>query len=148
MNAGAAAVLALVVGLMLGAFTVWFLIRRAAAEPVDELAEPNIEVPAGVREVLAVLGSPAVVVGPHDELLESNTQARNSGIARGNRIVVSELVDSGLQLQRGRLRPVDPLVGLLELLVSGVPLPDRSRGSRPRAPANGGRRPCRCSGTC
>jgi two-component system sensor histidine kinase SenX3 len=93
---------------MLGAFTVWFLIRRAAAEPVDELAEPNIEVPAGVREVLAVLGSPAVVVGPHDEVLESNTQARNSGIARGNRIVVSELVDIVRTVRRERTaRSVD-----------------------------------------
>jgi two-component system sensor histidine kinase SenX3 len=93
---------------MLGAFTVWFMIRRAAAEPVDDLAEPKIEMPAGVREVLAVLGSPAVVIGPHDEVLESNTQARNIGIARGNRIAISELGDIVRTVRRERAaRSVD-----------------------------------------
>ena len=51
------------------------------------------EVPVGVAEVLAVLNSAGVVVGPHDEVLEATTTARTLGLARGTRIGVPEVLD-------------------------------------------------------
>lgn len=60
-------------------------------------------VPVGVAEVLSVLSSSAVVVGPHDEVLEATATARTLGLVRGSRIAVPEL----LQLVRSVRREGD-----------------------------------------
>jgi two-component system sensor histidine kinase SenX3 len=60
-------------------------------------------VPAGVAEVLSVLPSAGVVVGPHDEVLETTATARTLGLVRGTRIAVPEL----LQLVRSVRREGD-----------------------------------------
>ena len=60
-------------------------------------------VPAGVAEVLSVLPSAGVVVGPHDEVLEATATARTLGLVRGTRIAVPEL----LQLVRSVRREGD-----------------------------------------
>ena len=49
--------------------------------------------PPAVAEVLAVLNSAGVVVGPHDEVLEATTTARTLGLARGTRIGVAQVLD-------------------------------------------------------
>jgi two-component system sensor histidine kinase SenX3 len=60
-------------------------------------------VPVGVAEVLSVLSSSGVVVGPHDEVLEATATARTLGLVRGSRIAVPEL----LQLVRSVRREGD-----------------------------------------
>ncbi|WP_210414709.1 sensor histidine kinase [Microlunatus elymi] len=95
MNAGAAAGLALIVGLAIGALIAVLVLRRpaeATGESEDFIDEP-VEVPPGVSQMLAALGSSAVVVGPHDEILEATAQARTVGIVRGSRIGIAELLD-------------------------------------------------------
>lgn len=91
-NAGAAAALALIVGLAVGALLVWIAMRRSITT-VDEFADRPIEVPAGASQVLAAIGSSGVVVGPHDEVVESTAQARTIGIVRGNRIAIPTVLE-------------------------------------------------------
>lgn len=105
----ATAGLALVVGLLVGALVVWLVLRRRSEpqEPEDFLDAP-VQVPAGVSQVLAVLGSSAVVIGPHDEVLESTTQARTIGIVRGSRMAIGELLELVRTVRRDQvIRSVD-----------------------------------------
>jgi two-component system, OmpR family, sensor histidine kinase SenX3 len=107
-NAATAAAVALVAGLVVGAFIVWLLMRRPVADPVDHLPDAAIEAPEGVAQLLQVLGSPALVVGPGDDVLEASPQARTIGMVRGDRIVVGELLDLVRRARRERLaRNVD-----------------------------------------
>lgn len=77
----------LVVGVALG--------RRGrqpeAEESLFEQSAPTV--PEGVAEVLGVLRSAGVVVGPHDEVIQATGAARNLALVRGSRIVVPELLD-------------------------------------------------------
>jgi two-component system sensor histidine kinase SenX3 len=100
------AIVALVVGIGIGVLLTWARLRRRPAEPVPvfDVAEPVV--PAGVAEVLAVLRSAGVVVGPHDEVLEATTMARTLGVVRGSRISVPEL----LQLVRSVRRDGEPRI--------------------------------------
>jgi two-component system sensor histidine kinase SenX3 len=87
---------------------VWLLLRRPLPEEPDEFADAPVEVPAGVSQLLSVLGSSAAVVGPHDEILESTTQARTIGIVRGSRVVIPALLDLVRTVRRDRVtRSVD-----------------------------------------
>ena len=58
-----AAVVALVVGLSIGALLVWAVFRSRRADPAPTFETADPVVPAGVTEVLAVLNSAGVVVG-------------------------------------------------------------------------------------
>ncbi len=107
-NPIAAAAVALVVGVSLGVLIMVLSRRgaRTAPPPTFETADPVV--PAGVAEVLAILSSSGIVVGPHDEVLEATSSARVVGLVRGSRIAVPEI----LQLVRGvrreqTLRAVD-----------------------------------------
>jgi two-component system, OmpR family, sensor histidine kinase SenX3 len=115
-----AALLALVVGLSVGALGVWLAIRAPRPDASTALEPPGSEVPAGVSEVLAVLSSSGVVVGLHDEVLEATNTARTIGLVRGSRIVPPQLLElvrsvrregtaatNELQLSRGFDGPVD-----------------------------------------
>ncbi|WP_460741844.1 sensor histidine kinase [Mariniluteicoccus endophyticus] len=134
------AALALVIGVGLG---VLLGVRRgtsaaaeATSEPVELAATPEPTVPPGVSDVIKVLRSSAVVVGPHDQVLQSTSQARTFGIVRGTRIAVPALLElvrevrahdeirsTELQLRRGsgnptlflsaRVAPLDDLVLIL-----------------------------------
>jgi two-component system sensor histidine kinase SenX3 len=114
-----AALLALVVGLGIGALAVWLAIRAPRPDASTELEPPGSVVPAGVTEVLAVLSSAGVVVGLHDEVLEATSTARTIGLVRGSRIVPPRLLElvrsvrregkaatADLQLSRGFDGPV------------------------------------------
>lgn len=83
--------IALVVGIIIGGFAVWIWSRR---KPFDdsELRYTAPAVPDGVSAVLAVLRSSAIVVGPHDEVLQASTPAYNLGLVRGTRVVNEELL--------------------------------------------------------
>ncbi len=102
MNPTLAALAALVVGVLLGLLLARRT-RRERAEELDafEVAEPVL--PAGVAEVLAVLPSSGVVVGPHDEVLEATRAARNLGLVRGSRVALPQLLDMVRAVRRDRL---------------------------------------------
>jgi two-component system sensor histidine kinase SenX3 len=114
-----AALVALVVGLGLGALAVWIGLRSRRPDPSTILEPPGSVVPTGVAEVLSVLNSAGVVVGRHDEVLEATSTARSTGLVRGSRIVPPRLLElvrtvrrersfatTDLQLSRGYGAPV------------------------------------------
>jgi two-component system sensor histidine kinase SenX3 len=107
-----AAVLALVIGLVIGAVATWAVLRAGRSEPSPtfDVAEPTV--PPGVSEVLEVLSSAGVVVGPHDEVLQATSIARTLGLVRGSRIVIPELLDLVRAVRReDALRSVDLQIG-------------------------------------
>jgi two-component system, OmpR family, sensor histidine kinase SenX3 len=102
------AIAALVVGIGIGVLLVWVRQRTRQAElsPTFEVSEPVV--PAGVAEVLAVLPSAGVVVGPHDEVLETTAMARTLGLVRNSRISLPELLTLVRAVRRdGDVRTVD-----------------------------------------
>jgi two-component system, OmpR family, sensor histidine kinase SenX3 len=97
-----AVVVALVVGLSIGALLVWIVLRSRRPDPSAALEPPGPVVPAGVTEVLAVLNSSGVVVGRHDEVLEATSTARTLGLVRGSRIVPPRLLELVRTVRRER----------------------------------------------
>lgn len=90
------AALALLIGLLVG----WLIGRRNRVvdtgpdDPLDELVDaPPVTVPDGISQVIEVLRSSAVVVGPHDEVLQSTSPARTFGLVRGSRIAVRQILE-------------------------------------------------------
>ena len=98
------ALVALVVGLCIGALLVWIVLRRRRPDPSPALEPAEPVVPAGVAEVLAVLNSTGVVVGPHDEVLQATGTARTLGLVRGSRIVEPPAARPGPAVRRERRR--------------------------------------------
>ena len=102
------AIVALVVGLGIGALLVWATLRTRPAEPspIVDIAEPVV--PVGVAEVLRALPAAGVVVGAHDKVLEANMTAKSLGLVRGSRISVPELLQLVRSVhRRGDVRTVD-----------------------------------------
>lgn len=101
------AVLAAVLGGAIGALITWIVLRpRHHAEvPV----EPNPrEIPAGVAEMIQILRTTAIVVGPDDEVVQSSSPARTFGMVRGTRVVVPQIQDLIDQVRAdGRIRVAD-----------------------------------------
>ena len=108
MNPIGLAIAALVVGLAIGVLLGWAVLRtrREEPSPTFDVAEPVV--PVGVAEVLSVLPSSGIVVGPHDEVLEATATARTLGLVRGSRIAVPELLQLVRSVRRdGDSRMVD-----------------------------------------
>ena len=102
----------LVVGILVGALVAWLLVRRAPAEEPVTFEDPPAVLPEGVSEILSVLSSSGVVVGPHDEVLEATRTARSLGLARGTRVGIPEVLDLVRQVRRdGRTRVHDLELG-------------------------------------
>jgi two-component system sensor histidine kinase SenX3 len=102
------AIVALVVGLGIGALLAWATLRTRPAEPspIVDIAEPVV--PVGVAEVLRALPAAGVVVGAHDKVLEANMTAKSLGLVRGSRISVPELLQLVRSVhRRGDVRTVD-----------------------------------------
>ena len=101
MNPIGVAIVALVVGLGIGALLAWVALRsrRAEPSPTFDIAEPVV--PVGVAEVVRALPAAGAVVGPHDEVLEANATARSLGLVRSNRIRVPELLQLARSVRRG-----------------------------------------------
>jgi two-component system sensor histidine kinase SenX3 len=99
-NPTAALVAGLLAGLLLGVLIAWLVRRRPRPEVVTDLSGEPPTVPEGVSAVLEVLTSSAVVVGPHDEVLEATVNSRTQGLVRGSRIAVPELLDLVRRVRR------------------------------------------------
>ena len=114
MNPILAAALALVAGVLLGLLVARWA-RRPGTDDPDPFVDAEPVVLEGVAEVLAVLSSSGVVVGPHDEVLEATSTARNLGLARGSRVALPPL------LELVRAVRSDGLIRTVELEVSRGP---------------------------
>lgn len=105
----------LLLGVVLGALIGWLISlrvrpREQAVEepPVQPEPTPEPVVPDGVSQVIGVLRSSAVVVGPHDQVLRSTSQARTFGLVRGTRIAVPIVLDLIREVRRdGRIRTAE-----------------------------------------
>ena len=102
MNPTVAAALALVVGVALGLLVGRWSGRDRDDSGLEPFEDPEPVVPDGVAEVLAILSSSGVVVGPHDEVLEATSTARNLGLARGSRVALPELLELVRAVRRDR----------------------------------------------
>ena len=96
------AVVAVVVGLCIGALLMWVGLRarRSGPRPTVESAGPVV--PAGVAQVLAVLDSIGVVVGSQDQVLQATVAARTVGLVRGTRVAEPRLLDLVRTVRRER----------------------------------------------
>ncbi|MEL4505407.1 ATP-binding protein [Luteococcus sp. H138] len=85
----------LLLGLVLGAAAMWLWHR--SEERFAEIEQPVRTRPTVVEpqvvEVVNLLRSAAMVIGPHDEVLHSNPQARSLGMCRGDRILINKVLD-------------------------------------------------------
>lgn len=101
------------VAFLLGCAVTWALTRAVVGcREIDlasavEFSEPP-QVPPVLDEVLAMLRAPAILVGPHDEVLRSTVPARTFGLSRGTRVGIDGLLDA-VRATRGdgRARTVD-----------------------------------------
>jgi two-component system sensor histidine kinase SenX3 len=101
-------VLALVVGIVLGLVAARWSRRERPDPGLDPFEGAQPVVPDGVADVLSILSSSGVVVGPHDEVLEATSAARNLGLARGSRVALPELLELVRAVRQDRLiRTVD-----------------------------------------
>lgn len=90
----------LLVGLLLGGLTTWWTMRQLHA-PEVELARPEpVELDPQLLDVLAVLRSAALVIGPHDEVVHATPQARSYGLCRGDRISPAAVLESVREVRR------------------------------------------------
>lgn len=90
----------LLVGICLG---LMIAALRRRGQHVDQLTVPQVhqlEVPPGTRQVLDVIRSAGVVVGPHDEVLESTALALKLGLTRGSRVVIPRVLEMVRQCRR------------------------------------------------
>ncbi|MBA8796259.1 two-component system sensor histidine kinase SenX3 [Friedmanniella endophytica] len=120
MNPGVVAVIGASAGLVVGILLTLLVLRlrRAAAEqPVDPTRVPVLEPPrptppAGTTEVLAVLRSCAVIIGPDEEVVDANGPARRHRLVRGTRMVNEELArEVGVVRTDRRARELDLVLG-------------------------------------
>lgn len=96
-----ASLVALVVGLAVGVVATrparGWRAQPAVVQPVP--TEPTL-VADEVVEVVNLLRSAGMVVGPHDEVIHSNPQARSLGLCRGDRLVVDAVLDRVREVRR------------------------------------------------
>lgn len=94
---GACLLLGVLLGLLVSA-------HRRRDRQVDQLAAPQnrpaIVVPEGTSQVLAVIRSAGVIVGPHDEVLETTPLALKLGLTRGSRVVIAQVLEMVRQCRR------------------------------------------------
>ncbi|MGO1973691.1 MAG: sensor histidine kinase [Propionibacteriaceae bacterium] len=88
-----AALLGLLAGLLLGVLIGIIIRARPDHDPEAGFATDPVLVPEPVVQVLEVLRSSAVVVGPHDEVLQTSAQARTFGLVRGSRVAEQQLLE-------------------------------------------------------
>ena len=90
----------LLVGMLLGLLISARQRRERHADQVVVPQRPAIVVPEGTSQVLAVIRSAGVVVGPHDEVLETTPLALKLGLTRGSRVVIAQVLELVRQSRR------------------------------------------------
>ncbi|NLT31100.1 MAG: two-component sensor histidine kinase [Propionibacterium sp.] len=100
--------LAGLVGLVVGGLVGYLVLRgQQRPEPAPPPPTPT-ELPPIVSQIINVLRTAGVVVGPHDEVLQSSAQARTLGIVRGSRVIQPELLKLVREVRvEGQLRTLD-----------------------------------------
>ncbi|HSN44335.1 MAG TPA: ATP-binding protein [Propionibacteriaceae bacterium] len=101
-------------GLAVGALGLAVVRRpRATPEEASPAIEPTVPVvvPDEAIRLLGLLQQPALIVGPHDEVLHSTAIARSLGVSRGARVVPLEL----LELIRKSRRAEAPYTARLDI---------------------------------
>ena len=78
-----------VIGITIGVLVMWASRRNAVSG--DPASTPQTLVPEGVRDVLAVLRSSAVVLNVHDEVVSTSPSAVSYGLVRHGELVHDEL---------------------------------------------------------
>ncbi|GAA1390401.1 ATP-binding protein [Luteococcus peritonei] len=74
-------------------------VNRHAEVPQPEPTQP-VEASPQLVEMVDLLRSAAMLVGPHDEVLHSNPQARHLGLCRGDRVVVTQVLHRIREVRR------------------------------------------------
>lgn len=97
-----AALLGLLAGLLLGVLIGIIIRARPDLDPEAGFANDPVLVPEPVVQVLEVLRSSAVIVGPHDEVLQTSAQARTFGLVRGSRVAEPQLLELVRQVRADR----------------------------------------------
>jgi two-component system sensor histidine kinase SenX3 len=131
-NLAGLAVLAGLLGMVIGFVVAWSLLRRRAPADPDMATVPDAPtVPDGLSDVLNALRAAGAVIGPHDEVLQSTPLAQTLGVVRGSRVAVApilELVRQVRREQRGQISDLElPRPGTANAYfhVRVVPLPDQ-----------------------
>ncbi len=116
MSPVSALLLALAVGVVVGAAVMavvnWGLNARRRLRERPPLLDPE------VVTVVAALYTPALVLGPHDEVLCANAPARTIGLVRGRRVRFSSVLD---QMRRARESGLATTVELRQETGPGAP---------------------------
>lgn len=95
--AGAALVVGLVAGVLAGSW--WH--RQTDPGQFVELSRPKpVELDPQLLEVLGVLRSAAMIIGPHDQVLHATPQSRSMQLCRGDRINQPKLLDEVRSVRR------------------------------------------------
>ena len=100
---------ALVVGLLLGGAVVATVILRYHHLPSADAAAPGVALPdaALARRLVDLMDPSVVVLDVADAVVLANPAARATGIVRGTRLVVPELVDLARTVRAGGSRRLD-----------------------------------------
>jgi two-component system sensor histidine kinase SenX3 len=107
-NPALVALSSLVLGVLLGVVATRWARRERTPAGHEPFGVIKPVLPDGLAEVLGVLPSSGVVVGPHDEVLEATSAARNLGLARGSRVALPQLLEMVRAVRQDRqIRTVD-----------------------------------------
>lgn len=116
---------------LLGCLFAWLIHRGREGLRQIEAQRAGARVSAELRQVLGLMQTGALLVGPHDEILVVNEPGETMGLVRGTRVGFTELLDvvravrtSGIPYDGVVVRQRQPGAEALELTVRVSPMED------------------------
>lgn len=116
---------------LLGCLFAWLIHRGCEGLRQIEAQRAGARVSAELRQVLGLMQTGALLVGPHDEILVVNEPGETMGLVRGTRVGFTELLDvvravrtSGIPYDGVVVRQRQPGAEALELTVRVSPMED------------------------
>lgn len=116
---------------LLGCLFAWLIHRGREGLRQIEAQRAGARVSAELRQVLGLMQTGALLVGPHDEILVVNEPGETMGLVRGTRVGFTELLDvvravrtSGIPYDGVVVRRRQPGAEALELTVRVSPMED------------------------
>ncbi|MFT3888814.1 MAG: HAMP domain-containing sensor histidine kinase [Arachnia sp.] len=116
---------------LLGCLFAWLIHHGREGLRQIEAQRTGGDVSAELRQVMALMQTGALLVGPHDEILVVNEPGETMGLVRGTRVGFTELLDvvravrtSGVGFDGPIVRERQPGVEALELTVRVSPMDD------------------------